>query len=556
MLINLKNRSQELQRIRLIPKSPESIVSTGLEAENPTFRIDSDNILSVCLSPGDPCEGALSYADTGGVWGNFIVNINGVDYTNPWSGPITDLLHIDNSMGELHFKWINISSELLQVEIRNANIYESDYGWAENNNPTSVVDFDQKTIKFCLINEDTDCRNATSRIRFMDYADIRESGAEVTVVVGNEVITERIARGDYGISTDFNEKFGEYLTSEIFVLGEEGSEADFVQFTLRDGLDSNVKVKFKIGWDYPQYAMEESSYTPEGEMNGTSKILGDTLTFCLSEDLACRSSAPYTINTSQTIYKLDPSKEYYMYLEDSLGDIVQLDVNNLIELDNNEYAFTVDSLPSPYGFYNEVQSNVELRPYTCKESNYQGDFYVRQLVTSWDNHHVVGSFYVSINGVKEYLPDSQRSFQHKGTATTLRDLLTPYYQNIVAFLQSHGVNAVYDTNMWGSYNTGGIKVTMNEEQQNTIQFGTETGYDLLFDGYLQSTCILFQTFDEIDNGPATVTIHPISNGDPGKNVYTLLSSYVPPEPDRANILTLIGLPENKQLTSCYNEMPS
>ena len=81
MQFNIKNKSEQFQRIRLIPKTPQSTISAGLEIvnPNPTFDISPDRVMSVCLAPSstDPCEGALTTCDTGGVWGDFTLTVNG-----------------------------------------------------------------------------------------------------------------------------------------------------------------------------------------------------------------------------------------------------------------------------------------------------------------------------------------------------------------------------------------------------------------------------------------------------------------------------------------------
>lgn len=152
MKINIKNNQKEFSRVRLISKNSDNYIIANIGVDNPTLIIDDNKNLSVCLSPNTdlPCEGAIGYADTGGVWGDFIININGTDYYEPYGPEVSEILYIDNSEGELHWKWFNKTPDTLRVEIRNCVIYKTDYGWEENSNPTRILDFEEKTIKFCL----------------------------------------------------------------------------------------------------------------------------------------------------------------------------------------------------------------------------------------------------------------------------------------------------------------------------------------------------------------------------------------------------------------------
>lgn len=158
MKINIKNNQNKFSRIKLIPKSSDSTISANIGVDNPTLIIDDNKTLSVCLSPNNDisCEGALNYVDTGGIWGNYIVNVNGVDYYEPYGPELNEILYMENRGGELYWTWFNKTSDTLRVEMRNCTMYENDYGWApepeegKEPNLTRVVDFQQKTLKFCL----------------------------------------------------------------------------------------------------------------------------------------------------------------------------------------------------------------------------------------------------------------------------------------------------------------------------------------------------------------------------------------------------------------------
>jgi len=158
MKINLRNNHRDFSRIKIIPKNSSNYISANIGVDNPTLMVDDNKMLSVCLSPDTriSCEGALVYCDTGGVWDVFIVNVNGVDYPDRYGPELSEILFIDEQGSELHWRWYNKTSETIRVEIRNATIYEYEDGWGEEpvpgeeTNPTRVVNFEEKTVKFCL----------------------------------------------------------------------------------------------------------------------------------------------------------------------------------------------------------------------------------------------------------------------------------------------------------------------------------------------------------------------------------------------------------------------
>lgn len=281
------------------------------------------------------------------------------------------------------------------------------------------------------------------------------------------------------------------------------------------------------------------------------------ISFCLIPIEVCQPSDPHTFNFEQSLWELDDNYGYGLYLKDSYNEIVRFSIPSMSNLDSGKSVFSIgDLFERLNGFEINIESDVDYYPETCKSSNHQGTYYVRQLVQTWENYHVIGSFYVEIDGVKTFLQGSQRSFQHKGSQLTLKEVIKPYYEDVVAFLQSFGIDATYDPNYWGSYNSGGILITRTQEQYENIKFGSENGYDLLFDGYSEPACIEFKTFEELENGPASVTISANMFGESMENSYTILCSHVPEEPDEINIMQFFGFTQDVVLKSCFGEMPS
>lgn len=426
MQFNIKNKTQEFQRIRLIPRSPQSNIVLGLEEVNPTLSIAPDKILSVCLAPTvtSKCEGALFYCDTGGVWGDFTLTVNGTSY-QPYSPELDNILLVDNQGGELHFVWTNLTSDFLQVEIKNARLFPSDYGWGSFN-ATREVDFDTGSVSFCL-----------------------------------------------------------------------------------------------------------------------------------SPDNVCQPTQPHTFLFEQGLWLLDGTKDYKIYLKQD-NEIFGIPAKIYDDISNpGKVALTVsDLLTNLQGFHTENLADFDLNPSTCKSYQYEGTYYVRQLVQSWENYHVIGSFYVEKDGVRDYLQGSQRTFQHKGSQLTLKEVIKPYYESVAAFLRSYGLNAVYDPNFWGSYNSGGVKVIRDNDEYDKIKFGSETGYDLLFDGYSDSVCTEYKSFEELENGPAKVIISANTIGEPMINEITILCSHEPDDPStEVNLMQYFGFFDDVVLKSCLGSVP-
>lgn len=214
MKINIRNNHNDFSRVKIIPKSSSNTISANIGVDNPTLMIDENNLLSVCLSKDNQlsCEGATSYVDTGGVYGDFIININGTDYYEPYGEEVSDILYIDSSEGESHWKWFNKTTDNLRVEVRNCVISETDYGWQENTNPTRFVDFEEETIKFCL-SKGSSCKPIEADILPIEgslpagtyYINYRVNNGEIktrTFTIDTEKHPYDVASGLFGYVSD------------------------------------------------------------------------------------------------------------------------------------------------------------------------------------------------------------------------------------------------------------------------------------------------------------------------------------------------------------------
>lgn len=163
----LGNISESNQRIRLIPVKDTIYFEPS---ENDTFIEQEDGSLTFCLStqkePEITCDGATNTADTGGIWGNVTMTVNGTLYEALL--PIDGVLEIDNHGSELHNTFKNLSDGNLRVRITSNRLYSSDYGWGENKNPTLGVDFNTGVIEFCLspFKQIISCDGASSEQNF------------------------------------------------------------------------------------------------------------------------------------------------------------------------------------------------------------------------------------------------------------------------------------------------------------------------------------------------------------------------------------------------------
>ncbi len=171
-------------------------------SDNPTVISFDVNRNGVCLSGKSPtisCDGATNTADTGGIWGNVSMTVNGTLYDGLF--PIDGVLSFDNHGGELHNTFKNLSNQDLRIRITSTLLNSNDFGWGENTNPTRMVDFNTGVIEFCLSKskQTISCEGATSRIFFepaplfngvIDWT-IEFDGVSYSLgkVNGNEILT-------------------------------------------------------------------------------------------------------------------------------------------------------------------------------------------------------------------------------------------------------------------------------------------------------------------------------------------------------------------------------
>ena len=277
--------------------------------------------------------------------------------------------------------------------------------------------------------------------------------------------------------------------------------------------------------------------------------------FCLTSDPnRCINSLPYTFNTENTIVKVPSDASPVLYvLDKEYGYVDTIYSYADIMLANEERAFHVSALSVPNSLLVEVDTSVSIGYDSCSSYSIEGLFYVKQHVQTWYNHSLIGPFYVEINGEKTYLEFSSRSFEHDGSSKQLKSVLAPYYLSIETFLKTHGIDAKYDPDSWGSYNTGAILVKLTQEQGTHINIGTDSSndYQLLLDGYFQNVCQQYKTFEELENSPATITLKPINYGNESRSSFTLLANHVSDNPDEINILTLLGVTEDIDMQTCF-----
>lgn len=201
--VEMKNNSNQNVRIesQLSPENQNLI--RVVFSENPTVISFSENRNGVCLSgkkgPSISCDGATNTADTGGIWGNVTMTVNGTLYEALL--PIEGVLEIDNYGTELHNTFKNLSDQDLRIRITSTLLNSGDFGWRENTNPTRMVDFNTGVIEFCLSKskQTISCEGATYRIFFepapffngvIDWT-IEFDGVSYSLgkVNGNEILT-------------------------------------------------------------------------------------------------------------------------------------------------------------------------------------------------------------------------------------------------------------------------------------------------------------------------------------------------------------------------------
>lgn len=324
-------------------------------------------------------------------------------------------------------------------------------------------------------------------------------------------------------------------------------------FTLRFELLSDSESSSIIS----QYYSEWSNVKENPSFEEITQIAVD---FCLSPNPdRCINSLPYTVNVDKTLVKVPSDSSVILYIKDKeFGDINAVHSYPSLELANGGKAFKVFDLNLPTGLRLEVDSQLPYDVDSCSLYSFQGIFYVDQRVVTWYDSSRIASFYIEKNGVKTYLENSSMSFQHGGSSSHLKALLAPYYQRVESFLRSHGVDATYGPDIRGSYNTGGLLIKLTQDQKDYINIGTEysTDYDLYLEGYFDSTCVQYKTFEELENAPSTLTFVPATSGPDAKSTYTILANHVPDNPEEINILSLLGIAEDIEIQTCFGVAPS
>lgn len=275
---------------------------------------------------------------------------------------------------------------------------------------------------------------------------------------------------------------------------------------------------------------------------------------CNCDEGGCQTSAPRTLDFENTIYSVDSDNEYRLYYSNQNGDIsstdvIQEGVDN--EFGNNKYISLASLIP-PNGVGFSLSNNDDSIPNYCNSFEYVCDCYLTQNVTDWVSGSSVGNVFVIVDGVTYNEVDAGLGLNHTFVFTSAAELkiaLEPYYTGIATFLQNLGVNAEYDPDMFGSYNTGGIRIIRSESELITI--GSEGEQDLsLGINEEVSTCVSVIPFNELPNGPNILTITPISYGTPAPNTYTLLSNYSPLD-GSINVLAHIGVTEDIVINTCF-----
>lgn len=405
------------------------------------------------------------------------------------------------------------------------------------------------------------CENATSTVGL--YIPNILSNAEWKLVNANteEVLLQETITADYQdqavwdiVDTINNSNIG-VLASYIH---DDGSP-----FSIKNTSDSNISLRFElynVSGDFSEVSQYYNDWANIEENPSFVQVTELIVEFCLTSDPdRCINSPPYSFNTESTLVKVPHNTSLLMYvLDKEYGDIYTTYSYANTTIANEERAFHVSDLRTPVGLSVEVDTSVPSYIDSCSLYSFEGIFYVDQRVSTWYDSSRISQFYVEINGEKTYLEGSSKSFQHGGSSNHLKALLAPYYLSIETFLKTYGIDAKYEPDLRGSYNTGGVLIKLTQEQKSYINVGVEdsTDYDLYLEGYFQSVCQQYKTFEEIENGPATVTLNPISSGPASRSSFTLLANHVPDNPDEINILTLLGVTEDIDMQTCFGEAPS
>lgn len=129
------------------------------------FSFDGTESFSFCLDQAPSyftCEGAISIATTGGIWGSPTMYVNDEPMGN--INGIPDILDVDMSR-ETRWYWTNLSNENLRIRIEGGLLNDGDAGWNQNRNETMSVDFENNIVQFCL---NTGCSASSVRYSATD----------------------------------------------------------------------------------------------------------------------------------------------------------------------------------------------------------------------------------------------------------------------------------------------------------------------------------------------------------------------------------------------------
>lgn len=416
-----------------------------------------------------------------------------------------------------------------------------------NQNPSLRL-IDSKAV-FCLTPPPSSisCEGAIYSITLESLYPIvfdTENTVIVTVKKGSEIRNHEFQYVDGG--SVFGDFWNSYFNDWVELI-----TSDYVTFSnkVAEHVEISIQSARLLNPPYP-------SQLESAEVNPTSKIIDGVMSFCLAPPNTdiCISSPPYIFNTENTIVKVPSGASPVLYvLDKEYGYVDTIHSYAGVKLANEERAFHVSDLSVPNSLLVEVDTPDSMDYDSCSSYSIEGLFYVDQLVQTWTDGLYVGPFYVEINGEKTYLESSSRSFEHGGSYDNLRTLLAPYYLSIETFLKTHGIDAKYDPDSGGSYNTGAILVKLTQEQGTHINIGTDSSnaYQLRLDGYFQNVCQQYKTFEELENSPATITLKPINFGNESRSSFTLLANHVSDNPDEINILTLLGVTEDIDMQTCF-----
>ena len=409
------------------------------------------------------------------------------------------------------------------------------------------------------------CDGATSDLHLNVKLYRSESGGGFHVynAVNNELIARTFGyylneNSDLSTQLEINPNYADKI--EFLDLLPTVYDGDFTAdafIRIRDISSENIRIRVDVK-DYGANVYEKTtldiliSYpnTPAIEWNENDATNAKySLNACLAPSDICVPLPPLDLNLSKTFYPFDTSKQYHLYYQDSEGNVEYREIYGK-QLNNTLGYITARDLRLN-GFEFSAESEVGFYPDYCNEWGYTGDFYVTQNKATWMDSDYIGFFYIEMDGNRQYLDNSSKNFPHAGDGANLKLALAPYYESVAAFLREVGIDAVYKPNMWGSYNSGGITINMTEEQHSTISFGSQSGYDLKFDGYAHANCINSKTLSELPNPPSTLHIIALDGGKARKSSYTLLGSHPPIDLNSINILTLFGITGNYEISSCF-----